>query len=121
MIIDVLIFPDNEQSNRLPHQMAPLFSQQGSSGEIGLQDYSLFIEGDISHRGKVVKIKILFAGCFEFLLRMAKLVILHLKFDLVHPQLVEYAPHINGRYTVQCPRPLQQNFFSHSAQVRSFI
>jgi len=26
------------------------------------------------------------------LLRMAKFVILHFKFDLVHPQLVEYAP-----------------------------
>ncbi len=110
-----------KQRKRLPDQMAPLFSQQGSSGEIGLQDYSPFIEGEISHRGQVVKIKILFAGCFEFLLRMAKFVILHLKFDLVHPQLVDYALHISGRNTVQCPRPFQQNFFSHSAQLRSFI
>jgi hypothetical protein len=75
--------------------MTSLFSQQCSYAEIGLKDYSFFIDGDISRRGHVIKVKILFAGCLEFLLRATELFILHLKFDLVHTQLVDYVPHID--------------------------
>ena len=45
--------------------MTSLFSQQCSYAEIGLKDYSFFIDGDISRRGHVIKVKILFAGSLE--------------------------------------------------------
>src|SRR5271157_3904224 len=58
MVVYVLIFTEYEARERLPGEIASLFAQQGSSGEIGLQDQSPSIEGDISHRGKIVKVKI---------------------------------------------------------------
>ena len=50
--------------------------------------YSMPIN-NISDRGQVIEVKILFAGGFEFLLRAAQFFVLHLKFDLMHAQLVD--------------------------------
>ena len=88
-VVRVLIFRVNKAGQRPPDQMTSLSSQQCSHAEIGLQYYPFFIESDITNRGQVLEVKIFFAGCFQFLLDSAQFFVLHLKFDLVHTQLVD--------------------------------
>ena len=88
-VVDVLVLFVDESGDRLPDQRAPGRIQQCGGGEVGLQYSSLFGEGAIAHRRKVVQAEIPRPGGVQFRLGAAQFFVLHLQFDLVNPQLVQ--------------------------------
>ena len=90
-VVDILVFFADEPGDRLHDQCAPGHAQQRRSGQVGLQNQSLFGDDAISHRCQVIEVEIAPSFGGQFLLRRAQLFVLDLKFNLVHAQLVEHS------------------------------
>ncbi len=88
-IVDVLVFLDDEPCQRLRGQSVSRHSQQGGSGEVGLHDQTILAEGEVADRRQFVEFEVALPQGLNLRLRPPQLLILHLQFDLVHPQLVE--------------------------------
>ena len=105
-VVDVPVFEGDKACQRLFYQSASCHPKQSSSGEIGFQDQTFFAECDIAHRRQIVEVKIPCPRGFQFLLRPAKLLVLHLQLDLMNPQFVERPPCCFGRQGLQVFRGL---------------
>ncbi len=89
-VVDVLILFEDEAGDRLPDQRAAGHAQQCGSGEVGFQEQSMLRQGAVAHRGQVIEVEIARPPGFDLLLGRAKLLVLHLQFDLVHPEFMKY-------------------------------
>jgi len=79
------------------------------------------VEGNIAHRGKVVKVGVLFQRGLQLLPGQAELIILHLQFDLVDLQLMEEPLRfLLGLGWIQLRHLGAQPLFRLSAQLGSF-
>ena len=88
-VVDVRVFCENEPGEWLLDQRAPGHTQQGSGGEVGLQDQAVIAEGDIADRRQVVEIEIACPHGVQFHLRPPQIFVLHLQLDLVYAQVVQ--------------------------------
>ena len=89
LIVNVLIFFEDELADWLLVQFDPFSAQQSSSGEVSLQDQPLLSDGKIAHRRHVVEVEIALPLDIQLHLGTVQLIVLHLQFDLMHPQFVD--------------------------------
>ncbi len=119
---DVLVLGKDEASQRLPGQIASGHAEQTGPREVGLQDQTLFADGEVAHRRKIVKIKIPCPRGFEFALRPPQLLVLHLQFELMHLQFVEQPLGFLGRNRFPSLGLRAANqFFRPAAQVGDIV
>ena len=67
--------------------------QQRGSGDVGLCDHAMFVDGAVAHGGHVVQVKVARFGLVQLNLCTPQFVVLHLQFNLMHLQLVQRLPH----------------------------
>ena len=79
----------NVEGKRPLEDECPFPAQPSCSGEVGFHDETVPVEGQIADGGEVIEVGIPGAGFIELRLVPAKLIVLHLEFNLVHPQLVD--------------------------------
>ena len=115
---DVLVFRENEVRQGVLNQRLSFHPEQFGGGEVGFQDHPLLVQGHVADRGQVIEVEVAFPRGFQFRLRPAQFLILHLQLDLVNPQFMEHLLHLLGRQVVLRPcntRP--QTSLSPLAQV----
>ena len=80
-----------EMGKEAVQEFAALHAQEGGGCEVGLYDPVLPVQGEVAHRGKVIEVGVSAAGLLQSGLGQPELIVLHLQFDLVHPEFVDEA------------------------------
>ena len=88
-VVNVLVRLEDEAADRLLEQRAAGRAQQAGGGGVGLQDQPLLGQGDVAHRGQVIKVEIARPFGFDQRLRRAQFLVLHLQLDLVYLKFME--------------------------------
>jgi hypothetical protein len=91
-IVEFLILRRHKPGKGLANKFAPGDSKQIGAGKIGLFNNPLAAEGQIPHRGQIIEVKITGPRSFQLMLGAAQLVIPHLQFKLMYPQLMKQLP-----------------------------
>jgi hypothetical protein len=86
-----------EQPEVLVQEAAALYSQDISGGEVGLGNPAPFVQAEVAHRGEVVEVGVSIPGFRQTHLGLPEFFVLHLQFDLVHPQFVDQADALSRR------------------------
>ena len=70
-------------------QLRAILPEESGTSEVDFGDLAFVCECQVANRGEFVEIRIAVAGFLQRGLRAAQLLVLHLQFNLVHPEFVQ--------------------------------
>ena len=80
----------DERGKELADKAAPLDAEKPAHSEVGLYDAPGLIEGKVGEGSEFIEVHVTGPRFFDDVLRLAKLLILHLERYLVHEKLMEH-------------------------------
>ena len=85
-VVNVLVLRTDELRERLLDQHAPVPPEQGTGGQVDIENEAGCVQNAIAHRSEFKQVFVARSGGLQLRLHLAQLFVLHLQLDLMHTQ-----------------------------------